>query len=62
MKFFWIISRHNMELVSDVSDSVSDPIIWGSCEAGHYHYLVPRSRMVELYFHSTIRLHGVMLG
>jgi hypothetical protein len=27
-----------------------------------YLHLVPRSRMVELYFHFPIRLHGMMLN
>jgi hypothetical protein len=31
-------------------------------EADHYLHLVPRSRMVELYLHFTVCLHGVVLN
>jgi hypothetical protein len=34
---------------------------WGMELTAHLH-LVPRSRMAELYFHSPIRLHGVVLN
>jgi hypothetical protein len=29
------------------------------CEADHYLYPMPMSRMVELQLHSSVRLHGV---
>jgi hypothetical protein len=61
MKSSWIINRASMELVPDVLGSVSHPITWGSYEADIYHCLVPRPRMMELYFHSPIRLQGVIL-
>jgi hypothetical protein len=34
---------------------------WGVKLTTHLH-LVPRSRMVELYLHSPIRLHGVVIN
>jgi hypothetical protein len=39
---------------------------WGKSvqdvEITTYHHIVPRSRMVELYLHSPIRLHDVVLN
>jgi hypothetical protein len=49
-------------LVQWVPAVISLGIKWLGREVTSYLHLVPRSRMVELYLHSLICLHGIVLN
>jgi hypothetical protein len=62
---FSIVSRLALEATQHpiqwVSGALSLGKNWQRHETDHSH-LLPRSRMVELYLHSPIHLHGILLA